>query len=160
MEYIIRISSVPIPLDKDEKRSNQYFLDEKIPWMKELLDEFTLADDSSLDEDISLSLNLEIKRDRSPSKGDHLYMTGSLKCSFVTTCVRTLDLMLDRIDNEFFVIFLPENKVGSFVSDETDIIIEDEQEYEIYSYTKGEVNLKEFIHELLHLHKGAYPKKE
>ncbi len=154
------ISPREIFLNPDGK----YALDqENSEWVNELLQE--LNENSDYDDEILkklsfLNLNFKLMKFHDSSLGETLLLNGTIKATYCTRCIKSLEPMELGIDVPLKAAFVPE-----FVKDEeaykdvTESYLKDGI-YEIYFEENRKFNLKEVFHEQIYLNVDFFPKIE
>jgi uncharacterized protein len=152
-----KINIPRFPLGKPQ----EYELDEKQPWVKDLLVELNENAESKLAEDYladsHLEIKLKIEKKYRGSYGEYLLVSGSLDAHFFTQCVRTLAEMKDQVQVEFKACIIDNSfEENEEFEDQVDIFIDNEM-YELHFYENRMANIKELIHEQIYLNINQYP---
>lgn len=148
--------------DYSLNQEESYDLDEKTPWIKDILVEIENEIDPELrEEDLEashLNVHFEMLRQDNDELRDHLMVTGHFQASFQCHCVRCLKVMKQEMDQEFAYCYLPPFLEESEVfKDATDVYCEG-QEMDLHFYDKlGKMNLNEIIYEQIQLNMDPLP---
>jgi uncharacterized metal-binding protein YceD (DUF177 family) len=122
------------------------------PWIKSILDEL----ESGLDDDDltkikipgTFKLNLLISKRHSDEYKDHVVIEGKITGGHNTPCIKCLVPTYISLDHEFDACFFhPSFENNPDYTETTHIYVKD-RDFELYFFDeKGEINLKELIHE-------------
>ncbi|RLA61906.1 MAG: hypothetical protein DRQ89_10420 [Epsilonproteobacteria bacterium] len=138
---------------------NEYHLDMKIPWIKDLLKE--LEQDQMIDEDHAVSGSIEVKlsiqKKNTNTLKDHFILHGSVKAHYPCSCVKCLELTHESLENEFSCCFIDYELGNSPKFENSTYIDHGLDELELYTYDNGVINLKELIHENIYMVANPLP---
>lgn len=150
-----QINITKLPIDT----TVEYELDEKTQWVSELFDELeeeTDREDKSYEKG-NLSIKFTVKRKSEKPFGDHVLVKGHLETTYYTHCVRCLVLTKQHISEDFSCSFLHDHMKTTPEYEEADDIFTEGEEFDLYYYEKGMLDLKEAIHEQLYINVDAFP---
>jgi hypothetical protein len=139
-------------------------LDGQTKWMnnflEELNEEVDEADRASRTDLMEIYFDGELLLRHQDRLGEYVLFDGHLFASFLTNCVRTGEVMNDKIDCQISLVLLDEDIKDRFsLADEVDYDIEGENR-DLYFYEHGRFAFAEIIRENLFLNKNPYPKIE
>lgn len=153
-----------VGIHKFPLNNTKYFeLDEQQNWLKALLTELNeKAQDKTPEEYLEnsgLKLNLEITKKHSREFGDYLLVKGEFSANYFTACVRTLEEMTDSLNLSLKACFIAtEYENDENFQDQTETF-QDNELYELYFYSKNQIDMAEFVHEQIFLNMNQYPVK-
>jgi uncharacterized protein len=141
---------------------NHYQLDdEKVDWLKELVCELEeeVAEQYHQDElkKGSLKLNFSLLRRSNSTYKEHLVIQGDLNGTYQTPCVKCLELSNQIFSGSYSACFLHDSFESNPEYEEVDSIFCEGEEREVYFFSKGLIDLKEFIHEQIYMNIGPFP---
>ncbi|MBT3586340.1 MAG: DUF177 domain-containing protein [Halobacteriovoraceae bacterium] len=96
-----------------------------------------------------MQVTLKIQRKSKKPLGEHLVIRGKLNASYMTPCVRCLELTAMSVEAKFSSCFLHNHLEEAPEFKETASVFADNEEMDLYFYDKGQVDLKEMVHEQL-----------
>lgn len=160
-------NKIPDVLNINKIGANQtkfYAVDHRQDWVKSLLLELNEKVEGRSEDEIlansKILINLEITKKPKGNYGNYLLVTGQFSAQYITHCVRTLEEMSDEVDFPINFCFVPGHlEQDNAFKDQTEVF-EDNEMRELYFYHKGEVQLKEAIHEQIFLNINQYPVKD
>lgn len=140
-------------------------VDHQTEWMRKILSELQedVVDELREDPERVLQASLSFKGDlqkRSNSMWrDYALLVGELKAHFWTQCVKSGELMMEDLDVDVQAIFVNESLKESKNLEETDTLMIESYEYDLYFYKASVVCIFDVLHEQLFLNKEPYPVK-
>jgi len=141
-----------------------YHLDKSQDWVRELLIELNeKADEKPVEEylnETSLTIDLEILKKFTPATGEFLLVKGSIKATYATQCVRTLENMEDSLTTGIQACFIDELKSDDEIYADQSETFQENEMYDLYFYVKNKASIKEMIHEQIFLNINQYPVKD
>jgi hypothetical protein len=142
-------------------QSQDFTLDKKTPWVQRCLNELILnleEEDKQKGIDSSvLHLNLKIIRKSIPEYDDVFLLTGDLKLSFLTYCVKSMQLMPQDLSVPLKCCFIHESfQEKEEYADVIEIFVEGDMQ-ELFFYTDTEIDLMGCVMEIIEVHKNPYP---
>jgi uncharacterized metal-binding protein YceD (DUF177 family) len=155
----VKLSHIP------QNNSETFELDqENCEWLKELLVELNeRVSDKSEEEKLketNLFAKLSIEKKYKQQYGEYVLTKCEINGQFVTECVKTLKPLSEFVNLRFQAGFVDQSLENSDEFAELTEFFVDNEIYELYFYEKGQVDLKETIHEQLYLNIDPYPKIE
>lgn len=135
-------------------------LDGETPWLaqilKDLNDDISDADYEGEGE-TSIVFQGELIRKWSERFNDYIFLMGQIKVTFYTLEINSGDVILDHIEVPVKACWIQEELKEKFgYEDETEIWF-DEDEYDLYYYTRNNVELQPVLSEYVFLNKNPYP---
>jgi hypothetical protein len=164
-QFILNGLENPAPLNKlVSGKENEFRFNQESKWVDELLTEMheqtTGLPPSEFNKRSSVNIELTIKRDNNAEIGEYVLMTGKVEIDFFVNCVKTLVLMKDKLDIEFKCCFISNTLEESEIyADQIEVYMESNM-WELYFYDKRNIDIKEMVHEYIHLNKNSYPTRE
>ncbi len=138
---------------------DQYNVSLETPWVKDLLNELEEDNDgetSQMESRLAITLKIAL---RSPKYyGDYVTIKSHIQCNYSTPCIRCLALTNQSIDVSVNGVFLHESFSTKEEYQELSSYFIENEEMELYYHKKGQVDVKEFIHEQIYIEKEAFPK--
>lgn len=117
-------------------------------WVHELLDELEEnLDHQDKAKDGIIDLKLNIIRKENHLLRDHLIIRGSIKASYSAACVRCLEPAAQSFEFDFSACFLNSMLEKNPEFEDTAVVYCDGEEMDLFFYSKGKVDIKEFVHE-------------
>jgi hypothetical protein len=154
MENRQTISKLP------KEGSIEVYLDGETPWMAELLEELNedLTDsDYEGEGNASIEFKGELVRKWNDRFNDYIILTGEIRASFYALEINSGEAILDHIEVPVRACWIQEELREKFGYEEETEIWFDEDEYDLYFYTRNNVELKPVLSEYLFLNKNPYP---
>ena len=137
----------------------QYELAEDCKWVADLYEE--LEENTDREEEGYkkgfISVDLQLKRKSGKPFGDHLLVKGSLKSHYTGACVRCLCVTPQEVETEFQCAFINSRFEKDPEFEELDDIFTENEEYDLYFYEKGNVEIAEMVHEYLFMNIEHFP---
>ncbi|MAF78582.1 MAG: hypothetical protein CME63_04155 [Halobacteriovoraceae bacterium] len=137
----------------------QYELDDSLDWVSALYDE--LEENTDREEEGykkgNISVRLQLKRKSGKPFGDHLLVKGSIEAQYTAGCVRCLTLTPESVDTEFQCAFINSRFEKDPEFEELDDIFTENEEYDLYFYEKGKIEIAEMVHEYLFMNINHLP---
>ncbi len=137
-------------------------IDKSTDWLKELLQEMnenaTIAPAHIILSQTSIELKIELMRKFKGEIGEYVLARGCVEATYATECVRTLRPMQEKLKTEFKSCFAPEALLKSEEYAETSEIWLDGDTWELYAYTKNQLDIAEMVHEQAYLSYNYYPR--
>lgn len=141
-----------------------YKLDTQQDWVNQLLLELNeKAEDKSPEDflkETSLDISVQIEKLFKKEYGEYLLIKVSLKTTYVTQCVRTLEDMSESLELDFQFCLVDKKMENDDEFTERLEIFEKDEMYDLYFYEKGFAELAEMIHEQVYLNVNQYPIKD
>ena len=140
-------------------------VDQNAEWMRNLLSEVQeevadeLRESPELLEQTSLSFQGDLQKRANSFWRDHALLVGEFKARFWTQCVKSGELLLEKIDLDIQAIFINEAIKKSKNLEETDTLMVESYEYDVYFYQSSVVKISDVLREQLFLNKEPYPIK-
>lgn len=136
-----------------------YELDTKTQWVADILTELH----EQLDEEDeypagSLKINLEITRKKNTFLGDHVIVKAHIDAHYHLPCGITLKPLPQHMDYSVNAAFLHDSQEKQPEYVESTTVFADGEEMELYFYSKGKLDIKEFLHEQIFLEVPAFPR--
>jgi uncharacterized metal-binding protein YceD (DUF177 family) len=152
---LLKVSKFPID---DEQH---YKLDQKQPWIKDILLELNENADTRLPEeyleDSLIFVDIRIIKKFKQTYGEYLLVSGSVRTEYFTQCIRTLGEMKDNLEIEFKACYLDNvYEENEELLDQVDIYM-DGDVHELYFYEKKQADIKLLVHEQIYLNYNQYP---
>ncbi|MCO4793213.1 MAG: hypothetical protein KC493_05865 [Bacteriovoracaceae bacterium] len=135
-------------------------LNSDTPWLVEILSDLNgelRESDFEGDEKSTISFQGELIRKWNERFNDYIILEGEVKATFFTLEINSGDVILEHMNIPVKACWIQEElkeKLG--YEDETEIWF-DEDEYDLYYYTRNNVELKPVLHEYVFLNKDPYP---
>ncbi len=129
------------------------------PWLAEILDEFCDYDKDHSDmvkKQLRFTAKLDIKRDINPRFKEYLLVKADTSLAYYTSCTRCLLPSYEKLKVSFAVCFLNDQFSKLEEYEEEDSLIIENEEYELYYYTKQNIPFKEFIREQVLMYLTPY----
>lgn len=148
----INISKISMDVTTD------YDLNEDVDWVAELMDELEENTDRE-DEEYkkgSLEIEMSIKRKNEKPFADHVLIRGGFKTSFQMPCVRCLKLTRQTIEEPFTAAFMNKHFETEPEYEEADDIFTENENFDLYFHEKGNIDIKEMVHEQIYIHVDAF----
>ncbi len=139
--------------------SVSYELDENCDWVSDLyeeLEENTDREEAGYKKGF-ISVNLQLKRKSVKPFGDHLLVKGSLKSAYTGACVRCLCVTPQEVEAEFQCAFINSRFEKDPEFEELDDIFTENEQFDLYFYEKGNIEIAEMVHEYLFLNVDHFP---
>jgi len=169
------VRSDVLKMDKNQEEvllssmgADQYIeidVDHSVEWMRNILSELQedvageLRKAPELLEKTSLSFQGDLQKRANSFWRDHALLVGDLKARFWTQCIKSGELLLEKIDLDIQAIFINEAIKKSKNLEETDTLMVESYEYDLYFYQSSVVKISDVLHEQLFLNKEPYPIK-
>ncbi len=137
----------------------QYELPESCSWVGALykeLEENTDLEDAGYKKG-TIEVNMQLKRKSGKPFGDHLLVRGSLKASYTAACIRCLTSTPQEVEAEFQCSFINSRFEKDPEFEELDSIFTENEEFDLYFYDKGNVDIAEMVHEYLFMNIDHFP---
>ncbi len=136
-------------------------IDENIPWLKSILDEFNenlSIDDYEQDERLpTISFKGYLKKCEDDKHHDYAILIGDFEMNFFTLCIQTGAVIMDQIDATVGAAFIHSSLKEKFhYEDETEIFLKD-REYDLYFHEKGKIDISPVLLEHAYINKNPYP---
>jgi len=140
--------------------SVEIYLDGETPWLGQILTDLNddISDsDYDGDGETSIVFKGELIRKWNERFNDYVFLTGEVKVSFYTLEINSGEVILDHIDVPVKACWIQEELKEKYgYEDETEIWF-DEDEYDLYFYTRNNVELQPVLNEYVFLNKNPYP---
>lgn len=138
-------------------------VDEKTPWLSELLAELEEDVDDDFDQEVRkrpsyLKLDALLEKRHTGTYGDFFLLTGEVEGLFNTYCVSTGASIKDPIHASIRAIFLESHLEKELELEEETELFHDDSEFDLYYYDKRRIDLKAAVNEYLFLNKDPYPR--
>lgn len=140
-------------------------VDHHAEWMRKILSELheevsnELREEPELLKQASLSFRGDLQKRSDSYWRDHALLVGELKACFWTQCIKSGELMLEKQDLDIQAVFVNDSLKKSKNLEETDTLMIENYEYDLYFYKSSVVKVSEVLHEQLFLNKNPYPIK-
>lgn len=137
----------------------QYKLNEKCSWVSKLyqeLEENTDKEDSGYKKG-KIEVDMQLKRKSAKPFGDHLLVRGFLKTDYTAGCIRCLSSTPQEVTANFQCAFVNSRFEKDPEFEELDSIFTENEEFDLYFYDKGNVNIAEMVHEYLFMNIDHFP---
>lgn len=136
-----------------------YELDEKTQWVQELLEELhEQLDPEDTYPAGSIKISLEISRKKNNYLGDFLLVKAHIDAKYHLPCGLTLVPLFQHMDHHVAGAFLHDSMAKLPEYEESTTVFADNAEVELYFYSKGVAEVKEFIHEQVFLEVPPFPR--
>ncbi len=137
----------------------EYKVSTETPWIQELLSELEEENDGEKGpEESYFKLEAKITLRATKFYGDYVTAKTSLKTQYYAPCIRCLALTKQNLELEVNGLFLHDSFSKKQEYQELTSYFIENEEMELYYHSKGQVELKEFIHEQIYIEKEAFPK--
>ena len=140
----------------------EFELDQNVDWVRELLIELNenaveKSEEAYLDQ-TNLDIKLKLKSFHEHAIGLVLLAEAEVSAHYATSCTLSLTEMFENTHFTVKGCFLPENLENTEEYEEaTELFLAGELR-ELHFLSKGQADLKEFIHEHIYLNINPYPK--
>jgi hypothetical protein len=133
-------------------------VNEKIDWVKELLDE--LSDGVDHQDEVVPYLKIFISLDKRFNEKfeSFVLINGRIEALHPAICVRSGDSFLDKLDIPVNAIVIDDNLREKWGYDEEITMFFEDEEKDLYTFENSQIQVKEILHEYLFLNKNPYPK--
>ena len=148
---IIKISRIKL----NEELS--FKIDKNEKWLNHILADLEKDVDSAKTSNSRIIVDLLIKRKNNSSLKDYLIISGKIRGSYLTPCIRCLDITTQTIKSKIKVCFINDTyKNDPEFKNETDFYLDGET-MDISFFKKSEVNIKEMVNEQIYLNLQRFP---
>ncbi len=163
------MSTIPqkkLPATLHLKDMHPDVIDERIisnetPWVEELVRELEEDNDGETGPKPSfVKLDLKITLRDTKFYGEYVVVKSKINAEYYAPCIRCLALTHQVIDTEVNGLFLHESYATKPEYQEISSYFIENEEMELYYQNKGQVELKEFIHEQIYIERDGFPKCE
>jgi len=137
----------------------QYELNENCSWVSELykeLEENTDTEDTGYKKG-KIKVDMQLKRKSGKPFGDHLLVRGSLRAEYTAACIRCLGPTPQQVEADFQCSFINSRFEKDPEFEELDSIFTEDEEFDLYFYDKGNIDLAEMVHEYLFMNIDHLP---
>lgn len=140
-------------------------VDQSASWMRQILSELhedisdDLREEPELLKQAGISFQGDLQKRSDSYWREHALLVGELKARFWTQCVRTGELLIEEQDLDIQAVFINDSLKKSKNLEETDTLMIESYEYDLYFYKSSIVKISEVLHEQLFLNKNPYPVK-
>ena len=139
-----------------------YTADKNVAWVADLLREMnehatTHTSDAHFANSV-IHLSVELSRKYKGEIGEYVLARGTIRATYDTECVRTLQPMQESLTAEFKTCFVPTTVTQSEEYAETGEIWLDGDTWDMYAYEKNQIDVSEMIHEQAFLNYNYYPR--
>lgn len=136
-----------------------YEIDEKTPWVNDLLVELEEHNDNDVAyPKASMKIKAQISRKTNHFLKDHLIVQCELESHFHLPCGRCLYPLPQSLNLNVSAAFLHESMEKMPEYEESTTIYADSREMELYFYKKGLADIKEFLHEQIYIEIEPFPR--
>lgn len=131
------------------------------PWVNDLLNELhEQLDPEDTYPAGSLKITLAITRKKNTFLGDHLVVRAHVDAKYHLPCGLTLVPLFQHMDHSVNGVFLHDSHSKQPEYEELTTVFADNEEMELYFYTKGVAAVYEFIHEQIFLEIPPFPRSQ
>lgn len=139
----------------------EYDISNETSWVQELVNELEEDNDGETGPNPSfVKLDLKITLRSTKYYGDYVTVKSRIHAEYYAPCIRCLALTKQEIDAQVNGLFLHESYASKPEYQDISSYFIENEEMELYYHKKGQVELKEFIHEQLYIERNAFPKCE
>lgn len=153
------IKLTKLPMDQDINYSLNPTDNEWLDEIRVELEEKAMEHDP--DDEImwpaTTNVELKLKRKHNHTYKDHLLISGKINVTYQTHCVKCLEAMKLSDKHSFDACFIPQIFEKTPEYEDATHIYTNEQEYELYFYSKGIVDIQELCHEHIFLTLDHFP---
>ncbi|MFZ9000909.1 MAG: YceD family protein [Bacteriovoracaceae bacterium] len=132
-------------------------LDKSVPWIDTILSEICDHYEIGHDHKGNCSVKLKVLRKKSYEFGDQLIVDGNIDLSYDAQCIRCLEAFNEHLNSEINLIIVDESVAKKEEYQDVDEVYAEEKNRELYSYERGQLNLKELVRELCFLELNPLP---
>ncbi len=137
----------------------EYKVSTETMWVNELLAELEEDNDGEVGPETSkLALDLKITLRSTRYYGDYVTVKANIQSTYYAPCIRCLALTKQELELDVNGLFLHDSYASKPEYQDISSYFIDNEEMELYFQKKGQVELKEFIHEHIFIEKEAFPK--
>lgn len=137
----------------------EFSVSNEVSWVNELVQELEEDNDGEKGELPSfVKLDLKITLRSTKFYGDYVTVRAGINAEYYAPCVRCLALTRQQVETQVSGLFLHDNYATRPEYQEISSYFIENEEMELYFHKKGQVELKEFIHEQLYIEREAFPK--
>jgi uncharacterized protein len=144
-----KISVAKLPLDTTQ----EFSVDQSTPWVAEILEEICEGK-SGVGE---LTVEFQVTRGQSSELDEYIWIAAEVDFQGHRTCVRCLEPTLKPGHLEFEACVLDANLENNELYQESETVVCQNREMELYFYEQRMVNLKQILHEQIFVHYDYYP---
>lgn len=131
----------------------------EVPWIQALVDELEEDNDGEKGElPSTVELDLKITLRSTKFYGDYVTVKAGIKAKYYAPCIRCLALTRQELELDVNGLFLHDSYASKPEYQDISSYFIENEEMELYFHKKGQVELKEFIHEQIYVEKEAFPK--
>ncbi|MCK6594803.1 MAG: DUF177 domain-containing protein [Bacteriovoracaceae bacterium] len=150
---IINIKDLNPDVIEEFKVSNE------IPWVQDLVNELEEDNEGEKGELPSkIELDLKITLRSVKFYGDYVTVRAGIKAEYYAPCIRCLALTRQEFEHDVNGLFLHDTYASRPEYQDISSYFIENEEMELYFHKKGQVELKEFIHEQIYIEKEAFPR--
>lgn len=141
-------------------------VDHQTEWMRKILTEVQedVADELREQPELIHQARLHFKGDLQKQINsywrEHALLVGELEVHFWTQCVKSGELMIEKLELDIQAVFINESLKKEKSLEESDTLALGGHEYDLYFYQSGIVRLSDVLHEQVFLNKNPYPTLE
>lgn len=140
---------------------DEYKISNEVPWVQELVNELEEDNDGETGPLPSfVKLDLKITLRSTKYYGDYVTVRSGIEAEYYAPCIRCLALTRQKIEAQVNGLFLHESYASKPEYQDISSYFIENEEMELYYHKKGQVELKEFIHEQIYIEREAFPKCE
>jgi uncharacterized metal-binding protein YceD (DUF177 family) len=137
----------------------EYDVNESTTWVNELLTE--LQENNDVDGDLppaAMHIHASITNKTDRILNEHFILKSHLDAHFHLPCVRCLFPLEQELNLDLNAAFLHETKAKMPEYSETTTVFAAGKEMELYFYSKGIIQIKEFFHEQIFMEIEQFPR--
>ena len=144
-----KLSIVKLPLNSPKN----YRLDRSVDWVDEIFKEMNDGSDAMG----MLSIELELTRKKSAELDEHIVINAKVVADVTRQCVRCLVDTMEHSEAEFECCCIEEEYKEDEVYAETETVLCDNKEMELYFMENRSIDLASIIHEQVFVNYNYYP---